>query len=440
MINNIVESFEKIRRQFDTGPYPRTPLEQSPKKDVKSLYIHNIATSYYIRNQKVIETQGKLILDAGCGTGYKSLILAEANPGAKIIGVDISEKSLELARQRLQYHGFNNTEFYLLAIEDLPQLGLEFDYINCDDVLYLLAEPAIGLQAMKSVLKPDGIIRANLHSLMQRTEFYRAQEVFKYMGLMDDNPAELEMDLVRDTMKALKDGVRLKATTWKPDYDNDDPVILMNYLFQGDKGYTISDIFSALRAAKLEFINMVNWRQWNLMDLFKEPDNLPAFLAMSLPETTVEEQLHLYELLNPVHRLLDFWCGHPERGQSFIPVTDWEQSDWEAARVHLLPQLKTPEAKADLINCLRAQKRFELSQHLDLWADNRISIEPTSAACLFPLWEQAQPVSALVNRWQQLRPVDLVTLEPATAESAWNVVIQSLIALESYGYLFLERH
>jgi len=66
----------------------------------------------------------------------------------------------------------------------------------------------------------------------------------------------------------------------------------MNYLLQGDKGFTITEYCSE---ADLEFISMVNWRQWDLMDLFKEkdPENLPVFLAMSLPETTLEERLHL---------------------------------------------------------------------------------------------------------------------------------------------------
>jgi ubiquinone/menaquinone biosynthesis C-methylase UbiE len=148
MDNNATDLREKIRQQFDTGPYPRTPLEKSPKNDAMSLYIHNLINPYYLRNQKVIETEGKLILDAGCGSGYKSLVLAEANPGAKIIGVDISEKSVDLARQRLQYHGFDNTDFHVISIEQLPQLGLDFDYINCDEVLYLFRDPSVGLQAM----------------------------------------------------------------------------------------------------------------------------------------------------------------------------------------------------------------------------------------------------------------------------------------------------
>jgi protein-L-isoaspartate O-methyltransferase len=84
MISPTSELLEKIRQQFDASPYPRVPLDKSPKDNISSPYIHNLVTPYYLRNQKIIEIKGKVILDAGCGTGYKSLVLAEANPGAKI--------------------------------------------------------------------------------------------------------------------------------------------------------------------------------------------------------------------------------------------------------------------------------------------------------------------------------------------------------------------
>ena len=118
------EAHEKIRQQFDDVVYPRIPLETSAKNLPASLYIHNLVTPYYIRNQKVINTEGKLILDAGCGSGYTSLVLAEANPGTKIIGIDLSPKSIERAQERLNYHGIENFEFHVLSIEHLPKLGL----------------------------------------------------------------------------------------------------------------------------------------------------------------------------------------------------------------------------------------------------------------------------------------------------------------------------
>jgi len=440
MDENAAELLEKIRQQFDFGPYPRVAIDKSPKEDISTLYFHNLVTSYYLRNQKVIDTKDKLILDAGCGTGYKSLVLAEANPGAKIIGIDISEQSLDLARKRFQHHGLENGEFHLLSIYELPNLGLEFDYINCDELLYLFPEPAVALKAMKSVLKPQGIIRSNLHSSLQRFSHFRAQEVFQMMGLMDGNPEDMEIDITIETMKALKNNVDLKAKTWHPKYEGEgkQEIILMNYLFQGDRGYTISDLFAALRAADLEFISMVNWRQWKLMDLFKEPDNLPVFLAMSLPDISVEQQLHLFELLHPIHRLLDFWCGHPNQAQPFVPVAEWTDSDWQVATVHLHPQLRTQPVKEEVVRCTTQFNPFEISKYLPVTGVQSL-VDSAVAACLLPLLESAQPIQALVERWQKLRPVHPVTLEPTAALEAFEIVRQALTGLAENGYVLLER-
>ena len=438
MDKNDTELLEKIRQQFNSGPYPRTDLEQSPQEQPDLIYIHNLVTSFYLRNQKIIETRDKLILDIGCGTGYKSLALAQANPGAVIFSIDISEPSIEIAKKRLQYHGVDNVEFHVLSLQNLQKLNTKFDYINCDEMLYLFPEPAIGLQAMKSVLKPEGIIRANLHSLRQREWYYRAQELFKFMGLMDDNPQEQEIEIVRETMKALKDGVGLKVNTWNSKREDDEQWYLMNYLFQGDRGFTIPELFSALRASELEFISMVNWRQWNLMDLFKTPDDLPVFLGLALPETSTEERLHLFELLHPVHRLLDFWCGHPNQAHPFVPVAEWTVSDWQKVNIDLHPQLRTPDAKAELLRSIAQLQPFEISKYLPIAGQSSL-VDSTIAACLTPLWESAQEMPSLMARWQQLRPVNPLTLEPTSPEEAFEVIRQALTGLEDLGYVLLER-
>lgn len=440
MGNQTPELLDKIRQQFDSSPYPRIPVEASPKDNLDLLYIHNFVTAYYLRNQKVIETKGRVILDAGCGAGFKSLILASANPGAKIVGIDLSEESVKLARHRLEYHGFDNTEFHVLSVEDLHKLNYKFDYINCDELLYLFPDPAAALQAMKAVLKPDGIIRSNLHSSIQRVDFFRAQKFFRMMGLMDENPEELEMEAVVETMKALKDNVNLKATTWNPIYEAADSkeTILMNFLFQGDKGYTITDMFAALTVADLEFLSMVNWRQWNLMNLFKEPGNLPVILALGLPEISIEEQLQLFELLHPIHRLLDFWCGHPNQGQPFIPVAEWTTSDWEGARVRLHPQLLTEKFKQDLVASVTEMKAFAPTNHLSL-SEEFVNIDSSMALCLVPLLDAPQGMMSLVEFGKKVRPVHPITLEPTVAQEIFQRLQHLLKKLESFGYVLLER-
>ncbi|NJR64856.1 MAG: class I SAM-dependent methyltransferase, partial [Leptolyngbyaceae cyanobacterium CRU_2_3] len=150
------------------------------------------------------------------GSGYKTLTLAEANPGATVIGIDLSEKSLEMARQRLSYYGFTQAQFHVLPLDQIAQLGLKFDYINCDEVLYLMPDLVETFQILKAALKPKGILRGNLHSLYQRQNFFRAQELFTLMGLMQGNPAESEINTVIETMQSFKEGVPLKRETWQP--------------------------------------------------------------------------------------------------------------------------------------------------------------------------------------------------------------------------------
>ena len=428
----------KIRQQFDAVTYPRVPVENSPQNEYELLFLHNLITPYYLRNQKVIETKGKVILDAGCGSGYKALVLAMANPGAQIVGIDISEKSVELARQRLQYHGFDNAKFHVLPIEELPSLGLEFDYINNDEVLYLFPDIVVGLQAMKSVLKPDGIIRTNLHSSLQRHAIFRVQEMFQMMGLMNENPGEMEMEVARETFDALKDSIILKRQVWNPEMAKEEQWILSNYLLIGDKGYTIPEVFAALKSANLEFISMLKWRQWEILDLFKSEDELPVFLGVGLSEISVEERLHLFELLQPMHRLLDFWCGHPQQGQSFVPVSEWTDSDWQKARVRLHPQLQNSQAREDLINCINNHKPFEISGYIKSPTLSPIHIDGSIAACLLPLWDGVCTVESLVERLVKIRPLDPITLEAVGQERGWEEVKQLLDTLDPFLYVLLE--
>ncbi|MFM7427678.1 MAG: methyltransferase domain-containing protein [Elainella sp.] len=435
------ELLEKIRQQFDSAPFPKTPVEVSPKADANGLFIHNLVTPYYLRTQQVINPQDMTVLDLGCGSGYKTLILAEANPGATIVGVDLSEKSVELARQRLQFHGFKDAQFHALSLDQISELGLMFDYINCDEVLYLMPDLVQALQTLKSVLKPTGILRGNLHSLYQRQDYFRAQQLFTAMGLMQRNPEETEISIVLDTMRAIVDDAPLKQQTWnaKQAVERPEEYVLMNYLFQGDQGYTIPELFEALAAAELEFICMVNQRNWDLMALFSKTQPLPPFWQAGLPRLNMAERLQLFELIAPIHRLLDFWCGHQNQTPLWQLPESWSPQTWEAVQVTLHPQLQTETVKAALIEAIRQQQLFFLSDYLSagLPAKTRASLSPHLAACLLPLWEGPQPFLALVQRSLTIRAYDPVTLAPSEPEQASQELRGALLSLEASLYVML---
>jgi len=432
-----------MRRQFDFGPYPRIPIEKEPSDDGNQLFIHNLLTPYYLCHHKIASSDNKIILDAGCGTGYKALVLAKANPGSKVVGIDLSPKSIELAQQRLEYHGYKDSvEFHVLDIENLPQLGMQFDYINCDEVLYFFDDIARGLSALESVLKPEGIIRANLHSLLQRKIFFQAQELFQLMGLMEEFSEDMAIPIVVETMKSLQSFVTLKKFGWGAECENEESnteFLLANHLLQGDKGYRVADLFDALRRANLDFVRMVNWRHWDVADLFKEPDNLPSYLAMGLADSPPETQLTIYELLHPAHRLLDFWCSHPLEDADYLPVESWTLADWQTAQVVLHTQLRTDAFKQAAAEAIGQNGTLTVSTFLSLPSLKPVIVSHSVAALLLQLWDGPRSFSSLVDIWQRIYPVNLLTLDPISREEASQQVADALGKLEVFLYVLVEK-
>ncbi|MEM7772341.1 MAG: class I SAM-dependent methyltransferase [Cyanobacteria bacterium P01_A01_bin.37] len=436
---------EKMRQQYENLPYPANSIDAHPRKEYNNLdnfFIHSLVTPYYLRHQKVVNTTDKVILDAGCGSGFKALMLAEANPGAKIVGVDLSPESVKLARQRLAHHKIENFEFHAMLLENVQGLGMQFDYINCDEVLYLLPDPIKGLNTLMSVLKPDGIIRTNLHSALSRHNIYRAQALAKMMGLMDENPTDMEVDVLRETMASLQDFVDLKTKVWNNTFakEGGEAHILMNHLLLGDRGFTVPEMFEMLQVTDAEFIGMTNWRHWELMNLFKDAKRIPTLWEFALPDLSAEEQLRIFELLHPAHRLLDFWCGKPQSSQQPKLVGAWSEEEWSQSTVYLHPVLQTNDVKEALVHAIHHHQHFDFSRYIGLPTLTSVNIESLQGAALLPLWDGPQSIDTLVKRYLRICPVNPETLEPINIAKSFQEIKKLLSKLETYFYVLLETH
>jgi len=439
---NSVDSLNAIVQQYEGAPYPATPINEPTQPEPSTLYQQTITTPYYLQHRRVVNSTNKVILDVGCGSGLTSLVLAIANPGAKVIGVDVSPTSIAMAQKRIAHLDNPQIEFQVLGAEELPQLGMEFDYINCDEVLYLLPNPVAALQMMKAVLKPDGIIRANLHSAIQRQHFYRAQQMFKLMGVLHQDAGETETALVRETMNAMPSWVDLKAKTWTPDASGQvtDQVIRMNYLLQGDKGYTIPDLFNILESAELRLIEMVNSQQWNVGILFGTIEQMPAFIGLSLPSLDYSQRLQLFDLIHPIHRLLDFWCTHADvQPAGLMPFHLNLPQINKYARIFLHPQLQTSTVQNAICDSAKHSRPFTIEPYLSILGAKPIMIDGGIAASLLPLWDGAQTVNAIAKRWQQIRPLNPCTLEPTSEAEALQEVTQLLEVLLPDLYVMIEN-
>ena len=70
------------------------------------------------------------IMDFGCGTGSATPFLFEAFPDARLIGTDISDKSLDVARR---HHGGPRASF---ALMDEHQPAGQLDLVFCNGVFH----------------------------------------------------------------------------------------------------------------------------------------------------------------------------------------------------------------------------------------------------------------------------------------------------------------
>jgi len=103
---------------------------------------------------------GSTVLEAGCGTGAQTVILAKNNPDVQITAIDTSEDSMTEARTRLARQGLSNVHFKLADIFDLPFDPESFDYVFVCFVLEHLADPLASLKKLQSVLRKGGSITA----------------------------------------------------------------------------------------------------------------------------------------------------------------------------------------------------------------------------------------------------------------------------------------
>jgi ubiquinone/menaquinone biosynthesis C-methylase UbiE len=104
--------------------------------------------------------EGSLVLEAGCGVGAQTRIIAVKNPGVSFISVDISEDSIKEAQGMAASQGIRNVGFQHADIFNLPFEDETFDSVIVCFVLEHLDHPTRALGELKRVLKMGGAIIA----------------------------------------------------------------------------------------------------------------------------------------------------------------------------------------------------------------------------------------------------------------------------------------
>jgi ubiquinone/menaquinone biosynthesis C-methylase UbiE len=100
---------------------------------------------------------GAHVLDVCCGSGASALPAAEAvGPGGSVLGIDLAENLLALARAKAAARGLGNVEFRVGDMLDLPGPAARFDSVVCVFGVFFVPDMTAAVRALWRMVRPGG--------------------------------------------------------------------------------------------------------------------------------------------------------------------------------------------------------------------------------------------------------------------------------------------
>lgn len=249
-------------------------------------------------------TGGFRALVAGCGTGDAAIFLAAQlrHAGAEIVGLDLSEASLAIARQRAASRGLEDRVRWVRgSILDIGRLELgRFDYISCLGVLHHLAAPGEGLRALTDALADRGGMALMVYGRYGRLDVYAIQDL---MRLINGDGTDLGGQLAN--LKAALRGLSPANLMLRGRSRKQIETMIMNeanlvdtFLHVQDRAYTVPELYQLIEGAGLSVVNFTNFIRLSRIEY--EPDVYLADpgLKARLAARPVREREAIAELLH----------------------------------------------------------------------------------------------------------------------------------------------
>lgn len=178
----------EVESLYEARPYPPvgflTPFLQRVRQEERPTLSYRAAYAASFGSTKGAKAEPRILV-AGCGT-FEPVVVALANPGAQILGVDLSAKSLRQLAWQARARGLQSRiSTWAGALEHLPETFGSFDFIVATGVLHHLVDPAKGLTALVSRLNEKGTLRLMVYSQWGRSLLYGAKQLAKSLGIAD---------------------------------------------------------------------------------------------------------------------------------------------------------------------------------------------------------------------------------------------------------------
>ena len=201
---------DDVRAQYEALPYPARDPRDEAVRLITGTPSHILEVNHYLFAGRLNFKRPFRALVAGGGTGDACIMLAQQLvdwrcPG-EVVYLDLSAASRTICEARAKARGLRNVQFLTGSLLDLPQMNIgTFDYVDCTGVLHHLPDPEAGMQALASILQPEGGMGVMVYGQYGRTGVYPLQELLRTLA-----PPSMAME---DRIAMTKRLIRFLPTT-----------------------------------------------------------------------------------------------------------------------------------------------------------------------------------------------------------------------------------
>ena len=144
-------------------------IRHSPKPVGEREYFDEVeARKYFVephitRFAEFPRWAGKRVLEIGCGLGTDTINFARA--GARVTAVDLSDRSLDIARKRAAIYGLTNINFVQANVEELTEvIPVEpYDLVYSFGVIHHTPNPKVALAQIRTFLAKNATLKLMLY-------------------------------------------------------------------------------------------------------------------------------------------------------------------------------------------------------------------------------------------------------------------------------------
>jgi len=367
------EITQAIREQYEDFPYPAGPPMLRVATDARLLLS---------LGEKCREQAAPIrVLDAGCGRGVGLLACATLQPDVEFVGIDINRVGIQEIETQIATRGLTNVrvqEVNLMTLEGLEVPEGGFDVIYSSGVLHHLSDPVEGLNRLRSVLAPHGVISLMVYALYGRQPLYRLIRATEL--LVPENQSLRERITPTRALAKFCDNSILQETPWDFVADTNDTEFVDLCLNPNETSYSVESMWSLLASTQMKFLRWSLPSQWSA-NIFPEGELRDSANKL--------DDYNLYQLIEQVswQKSLELVIGHDHNA----PRPAFMGKDLETTALAVSPEITFSVESRNQ----RTGKRMESITYRRSADDNPVvCTDVAQVQGLSILCEQFQPFTA----------------------------------------------